>query len=460
MSQFRKIGLGYVSQWLGDDINAGTDPTLPKKTIAALASSANLVIVGSGVYKGVGAGVRNLEADGEVVIDFTGVNPITNSQQNYKGVRIRNAVSEIITTNFENCIIETDIFQTFFQTSIDNFDRGARLCSFLGNVRSRTTTLSRIRIQFNSFFGAIANADNDGNNVLWIETLRFNFFSKITTLYLLQTAIDNSDKTWYDNCICGPVKVGATTYELKKDIDGNTRSDANGSLADVIAVWPDVYSTGNFASADPKVLDEANRIVDQTSDLLKKKGILGFIGGAQVGKFFAIEAENFSVTFTDIEEVTTGVYKIVSGQPFGKIRITGKVSDNLISLQKLNLQIPFNFDGDEIGGSVLNNNVPDAYNGLLGTDVLGDKPERLRFEIRTSQQANANRVTSSDWDNGFIGNVGQFYLMEYGQPLTFHDVAGTIYGNANKTTINPDTILPFFYRSIDLIITLSNTREI
>lgn len=462
MSQFRLPGDYYVSQFGGDDLNAGTDPTAPKETISGLPTTLtgnDLVIVGSGTYKGVGTGIKNLEADGEVMIDFQDL-PLTTSYLRFVGLRIKNVGGgdSFLTPRFSQCIFETDTYASLFRTTDLNYDRGIFDSVFLANFRSRATTASRIRTTFNSFFGSICNADNSEGSVIWIETMRHNFFSSNTTLYLLQTAIDNVNKEWINNCINGPIKVGSTTYELKKTLEGTDRSDVNGSLPDIIAVWPDVYTDGNFASTNTIIFDEAYRICSPDSDLLKVEGDLGFIGGFKAGKYITIEDENFTTTYDNIEEISPGVFRIESGQDYGKIRMTGKVSDNLISLQKLNLRIPISFDADEIGGSVLNDNVPDAWNGLLGSDTLGDLPQRLRFELRTSQLANANRTNPTDWDNGFIGNTGQFYLMEYGKPITFHILSSVVYGNADKFAINPDTILPFFYRSWDLIITITNTR--
>jgi hypothetical protein len=458
MSQFRKTGTYYVSQWGGDDLNAGTSPTLPKASISALPSSTAIAVVGSGTYNGAGGSAsKTLEADGKVVIDFIGNAGFGAGTHKYTGLTLRNINFLVNAPNWRKCVIETPILASFFLT--DPTTRGINDCSFLDTVEIVSVTIDRIRMYNNSFFGASVNSNGSGGNVRHIQIMQNCYFSKDTTLFLLQTAIDTALKDYSNNCINGPVSVGGVLYELKKDINGGTRPDANGAIPDISSIYANVYVDGNF-TCDPMIIDEATRVVRPESDLLKRTNSISTVGGARAGKYVTFDDENFTISFTDVDEVSAGVYKIVAGQPFGKIRLTGQISEALMSLQKIDLRIPFFFDGDELGASVLNNNVPDAYNGLLSLDTLGDLPERLRFEIRTSRLTNPNRSTPSDWDNDSVGVSGQWYLMEYGQPLSFHVLGGVVYGNADKNAINPDTILPFFYRSIDILITLSNTREI
>jgi hypothetical protein len=50
MNEFKIIGNLYVSEWNGNNANAGNDPTAPKKTISGVPNTGDNVILGSGFY--------------------------------------------------------------------------------------------------------------------------------------------------------------------------------------------------------------------------------------------------------------------------------------------------------------------------------------------------------------------------------------------------------------------------
>lgn len=457
MSQFRIPGDYYVSQFGGDDLNAGTDPDLPLATFGGTPDSlTNKIILGAGWYKELPINQKYLVSDGNVVVDFqnfSGILPPVRCE----GMRIKN-LRDISSTSakFHNCIIEDfdGGISVYFISSNDN---GIRNNIFLGKCGFQPHSLTWVRIYNNCFIGPSVNYDTlDNRKVRW-STFQFNYVDYNTILYLANAA---DLPAVSNNCINGPIQnTDGTQYEVKFLEDGNIREDANPLLDDISVLDPDFYTRNNFAG-DPKFIDLLSRTVEPSSPLLKLVGTFGTPGSVKAGKSIGLSESGFTITKTNIDDSNPNSWKISGGAGYAKVRITGKVSDSLISAQALDIRIPFFFDGSEVGGTTDNNNVPDAWNARTTADTKGELPNRLTFEIRSSILANPGRDTAADWDNGDAGIPGNYYLMEWGQPLMHHIDAGVAYGNADANAINAPTIQPFNYRSLDIIITITNTREI
>jgi len=447
MSQFRKTGNYYVSQWNGDDLNAGTDPELPKASITSVptGAGANHLILGTGVYAPY-TGNRTIVADGLAIIEGNGTQNISDNGIK-EGIYYRN-LNAFNTGNYNtktNCIFQN--VPTIAMGNVNPFNNGIILLSeytptgFVGNIQVSNS---------------IIVGNQTGNRWRYFQ---YNYVAK-SSLVCLEVRSD-----CVNNCINGKITVDSisgTQYESKKLIDGSVRPDANASIPDIIDVFPEFYNQGNFSSLqeDVKIIDLVSRTVEPDSILIQKSNSYGYIGGVKVGKEIAIDESGFTITKTGIDDTNPNSWAVADGVNFAKVRITGKVSDSLISAQTLDIRIPFFFDGSEAGGSANNNNVPDAWNNRTTPDTKGTKPNRLTFEVRSSVLANPGRDTAADWDNGDAGIPGNYYLMEYGQPLLHHIVSSVAYGNADANAINAPVKQPFNYRSLDIIITITNNREI
>lgn len=448
MSQFRQAGNFYVSQWNGDDLNAGTDPLLPKASISGLPNSSNvsvLAVIGPGHYiESWGFTQKRLIADGKVIIDGAGTGSYGANSNYITGVHFKNFVNA--GANSFNNYINDCVFENCITVS-------HTLAGF------RNVFLTDTNLNWFSTQGSLKHAILIGKqlNTQYFPLVSYSFVGINSRICLV---VNTSQ---INNCINGAIIIGGVTYESKKLIDGTARTDANPAIPDVIAAFPNFYTQGNFSCTDPKFIDVISRTVAADSPLLLKADINGFIGGVKVGKKIDLDESGFNITKTGIDDSNPNFWKIASGVTFAKIRITGKVSDSLISAQVLEIRIPFNFNGFAIGGSANNNNVPDAWNSRTTPDAKGTRPNRLTFEVRSSRLANPVRDNSLDWDNDSTNSPstsGQYYLMEYGSPMLHHVVAGVAYGNADANAINAAVKLPFNYRSLDIIITLTNIRVI
>lgn len=447
MSQFRLTGGLYVSEWDGNDANAGNDPTLPKATISATPSStATIIIVGAGYYFGLLGGSKNIKADGKVIIDAGG--GTLQESLVADGVHFKNSTS--CPGTFFNNILTNCIFENVASVNTRcTFTK----CIFL---TTSTWTGTNVPIYNNCIF--LANR---------IQSASGTTAGNWANCYLAKaaTAVFTPSINIVNNCLNGKIRIAGIDYESKLLIDGSPRPDADGLIPDVISVFPAFYTQGNFSSLDSEVkfIDIVSRTVEPDSILLQKSNANGYIGGVKPGKKIDLDESGFTITKTGIDDSNPNFWKIATGQPFAKIRITGKVSDSLISAQVLDIRIPFNFDGDAAGGTALNNNVPDAWNARTTPDTKGTTPNRLTFEVRSSKLTNPVRDVSADWDNDNTNSpsiAGQYYLMEYGQTMLHHIISGVAYGNADANAINAAVKIPFNYRSLDIIITITNTRVI
>jgi hypothetical protein len=453
MSQFRQTGNGYASQWDGDDLNAGTDPTLPKKNISAFASSTtNVIVVGPGYYKGSWVGSRVVQADGKVIVD--GLGGVAGSLNIFRGCHVRNfsAISNAgASSEFTDSIVESVTLASL---------RGFHTRSiFLSNIALENSN-SNIFIDNCIFITPRFNSTTDaGANIRALGRISYGYIAAGSKIFLSTITVLTN------NLINGLIRISGVDYEAKFLIDGSPRPDADPLIADIATIRPTFYTDGNFAclESDIKFIDIISRTVEPDSILLQKSNANGFIGGVKVGKKIDLDESGFTITKTGIDDSNPNFWKIASGVTFAKIRITGKVSDSLISGTTLDIRIPFNFDGDSSGNTATNNNVPDAWNERTTPDTKGTKPNRLTFEVRTSKLASPGRDVSADWDNDNTNSpsiAGQYYLTEWGQPMLHHVISGVSYGNADANAINAATKLPFNFRSIDVIITITNTREI
>jgi hypothetical protein len=457
MSQFRKTGDFYASQWNGNDLNAGTDPTLPKASIASFASSNTIrIVLGSGVYIGGWSGQRWLQGDGSVKINGGGANNSDNNK--FQGIHLSNFSFLMRSTQSFNgaqdCILE-NITNISLRSGAD-IDGKLALSR---NLYIGTDMTSTFR---GALYSSLILCSILGTGVAGTRGMSYSYLDKLKTIRLVNIT---GEWIFEESVVNGKIisNVDGLTYESKKLIDGSPRPDADSGILDIVSIYPSFYINGCY-SCDPsevKIIDLFSRTVEASSILLSKSNSLGFIGGVKVGKSIAVDESGFVITKTGIDDSNPNSWKL-SGS-FGKVRISGKVSDSLISAQTLDIRIPFNFDGSEVGGSAGNNNVPDAYNTRTTLDTKGLLPNRLTFEVRSSQLANADRNNSADWDNDNTNNpsiAGQYYLMEYGQAMLFHVVSSVSYGNADANAIDTLVKQPFNYRSLDIIITITDTREI
>jgi hypothetical protein len=446
MSQFRKTGINYVSQFSGDDANAGTDPLLPKKNPSAITVT-TLTIVGAGQYTRptIVNENRNFEGDGKVVFDNYNFNS-GSSTITMRDIYFRNSISGT-TNNFTDCCWEGGSISL----------RGTKL-------RTKILGLATIvAASSGSFANGIIEQSVGSPVPTYTQPITFTYTYVGSNSIVIVPAAALAG--FQNNMVNGRIALTSaptTYYESKLLFDGSPRPDADPGIADIVTVFANFYTQGNY-SGDPKFIDVVSGKVEPDSDLLLMSNANGYIGGVKVGKKIDLDESGFTITKTGIDDSNPNFWKIATGQPYAKIRITGKVSDSLISAQTLDIRIPFNFDGDAVGGTANNNNVPDAWNARTTPDTKGTKPNRLTFEVRSSTLTNPGRDVSADWDNDNTNSpsiAGQYYLMEYGQVMLHHIISAVAYGNADSLAINAATKIPFNYRSLDIIITITNTRVI
>lgn len=422
MSEFKLVGDKYVSQWNGNSLNTG-DATSPYAHPADAASTANLIIIGTGVYNGSWVGLRVLKADGKVVVNFLsstgGIGSTANPPQ--EGVYFKNLVGGFGAdqATWKDCMFESMNYLGCSTSGI-----GFTRCNFIGG--------SAISVRVFRHFNCMMFCDviqQLGGNVM-----SFSFLDKNATL------IGFTGLLFTNCCLNGKIRFGGTDYELKKLIDGTIRPDADVNIPDIIGVYANVYINGNFASPDPKFIDVLNRIVEPDSDLLKRSNADGFIGGVRSGKRIAVNASDpdITITTTDIDNSDPQNWIIQSPATEGFINIIWRLSDNISEVQRIFLDALLQFDGSEVGGSVGNNNVPDNFPASYSPlSQAGLKPNRLLYEFRTSQSI-AKPTTDAQWDNDNVAlgtTAGVFYLQEWNTKPTITTILGVAYGNGNPESI-------------------------
>lgn len=444
MSQFRFSAGHYIDAWGGNDSNPGTSPLAPRKTIANVTT---LQLLGPGVYKTLnGSTARNLKGDGKVIIYGVTVGGVTFTADSIHFVNCNLNLPNCTFTDcvFENCVIGNRVSRS--------------RCVFIGNTEITSHSI----------------ATTWNNNIIAQDPLSplptlsttgqksYNFIAKGARFRFSPTDLN----LHIDNLCNGLLQLTTSPntdwYEAKKLIDGSPRPDADPAIPDIIDVFPNFYTQGNFAG-NAKMIDLVSRTVEPDSDLLKKQNANGFIGGARPAKFIRFDDADWTIQKIDINEINPNFLKVVDGEPFGIIRFTGRTSDTPISSQRLFFRSPVLFDADQPGGTEFNNNVPDSHTRSYGTDTKGFLPNRLTCWVRSSLQLNPDPDTDADWDNdsGTRGSiVGRYYLQEWGQRLAHHIIAGDVYGNSDANAINAATRIGFNNRSLDVIVILSQDRAL
>lgn len=422
INEFKLVGAGYIAK-NGDSANAGTDPLLPKAHPADAGMPGTYVdeiVVGSGVYAGSvpgGTSARRWTGDGEVIFDLNGGSiaaigaspPVSWTNIFFKNGSVNNipASYSLINCKLLNCAVR---FR--FQSSISG-------CIFLDDFINIDTGASSV--SGNIFLGSsLSSTSIVGTNV----TFRRNFLAKNKSLVIPNYT---SRSSFTNNMINGLLSINGTNYELKQLFDGSPRPDADPLIPDLIDLWSDVYTRGNYAG-DPKFLDVVGRIVDPSSDLLKRN--VGNVKPGRITTLLGNSDPNTQITLQNVTQAGNG-YMVTPGQPWGKITIVTRESTSVVELGTKAPIVPLNFDSDEIPGSISNNNVPDSF-PLTDPGVNpGKLPNRLTYLLRTSQR-NQMPTQDSHWDNDAAagGVAGAYYVQEWFTKPTLTQTLGITYGNA------------------------------
>lgn len=452
MARFKVSGNLYVSQWGGLNANAGTDPNLPKETIASGASVAGTVLViGAGVYKenNFGAVAKNMIGDGKVIIDGLNGNLGMNNTTSWKNIWFKN-ITSLGHTNSANFNTDNIYENVLGHNSPGNTWRCDRC--IIAPSSGTLTTISSSIFQSCIIIGAI-NLPAVTNNV-WSGS----FISKNVIFTVLATetfAIAN----FRDACVNGKISRNGILYELKQNWDGSARADADAGVLDLITVYPNVYVNGNFACVDPEFVDIYSKTVLPTSPLLKRAFGGYYVGAVRAAQIIRLDNPNFEFAYTGIDTTNPLAVATSAGQPYGQIRITGKISDFPSTFSVFSLRTILSFWKGAAGGTVENNNVPDAVRllGLAAGDI--DKPRRLTYLMRTSLSTAANQASADAiWDNDGAGVAGDYLLMEDGTIPTHAAFGGSVYGNGDPRAIGAP-LSAFNFCSIDVIVILDQERD-
>lgn len=451
MSEFKKVGNGYISEWNGSPANAGT-ALAPKAHPADAGMPAGTIIVGTGYYLGniPNANARNFVGDGLPIFDLAGGNiPTAAGNNSTSFIYFRNGKVDFIgqagAINFNNCVFENcpamslSLLTTVF------------LNTFLPNA-SQAYFSNAAGFSYNSIF--LESFIGSG-----LQVFHFSFLAKGKKLKYVGTSAN-----LLNNCINGTVEISGVEYELKKLIDGTTRPDVNPLIPDIVtaAGFLGVYTTqGNFANGE-KILDVLAKIVEPDSTLLRRSNANGFIGGVKAGRKIVKDSLDSDVTITtsQINTLDPSNWTIQAGNDEGYIFIILKISDNLVEIPVINFDGILAFRGALAGGSAGNNNVPDFFPTLYSPLTQGAlKPNRLTFGLRSSIRTE-KPANESHWDNDNLAlstDVARYYIQEWGAKPQIGNVAGVTYGNANPQFIG-STINSINARWIQVQIRLSNKR--
>lgn len=442
MNEFRLSGVNYVSEWNGNDANAGTNPELPKKTINAAPTSGH-TIVGAGTYLGNITGARNpITADGYVLLD--GQNLFINNANAayYTGFHFKNHLGQLGSNSnfagFFNCIFENCpriVFRAYANT---------------GNVLLPGATFN-----FGSAYSAFQL-----NHSLFLENFIMTAGSSVTAFSF--NYIEKGKRFTYvgtitliQNCmINGLINVSGIDYELKKLANGEVRPDADPGILDLVTIYPAVYTNGNYAG-EPKFIDVKNRLVQADSDLFKRVNATGFVGLVRPGSLVKKDGSDPN-TFISTSQIDTSTdeWEIASGFSEGFIDIITRLSTNIVKIPAINYVGLLDFSG------TAPDNVPDFFpSSYTPLTQDGLTPNRLCFKLRSSRSL-AKPVFESDWDNdeAALGTTpATFYDQEWYLQPTITNVSETRYGNANPLTIggSPQTISA---RWVHIRIRLTNLR--
>lgn len=452
MSRFKVSGNLYVSQWGGSDANAGTDPTLPKASIAGTSAVAGAtLVIGAGVYKEntFGSATRVVIGDGKVIINGLSAGIGLGTGSSWKNIWFKNVTAlghgNAVDGNNNN------IYENVIGFNSPGANPGIYRSIVLENATPLTSpgnfTLINCLI-FNSLTVQVATGTT---------TLQACYVSKNAIIPVSNTStfpVNSFD----NNCINGKVSRNGIVYELKLNWDGSARADADPGVLDLIDVFPAVYTRGNFACVDPQFLDVYSKTVLPTSVLLKRAQNGFYIGAVVPAKIIRLDEPTFQFTYTNINTTNPLAVSTSAGQPFGQVRMTGKVSDTPVSFSVFSLRTILAFWKGAAGGTAENNNVPDAVR-LLGLPAGSiDKPRRLTYQMRTSLSTTANQASAdSVWDNDGAGIAGVYLIHEDGTVPQHAPSGGVTYGNGDPRAIGAP-LSSFNFCSIDIIVTLDQER--
>jgi hypothetical protein len=452
MSEFRLSGTHYCSEWNGSPSNDGTNPDTPYlHPNNGPTGYAFNYILGAGVYLGNILGAKKIFGDGKVIIDFQNNIVGNTGQLLFNGVHMKNLLAPLGSTSsfaqMQNCIIEN--------MPLCNFRSGDPNDCF-GNVLVGDIKHTNNHNLF-TLNNSLILVDFDQNNTS-VQRFSYNYLPSGKRFKFSGTNL----AVVFENCLNGLFNIGGTDYELKKLIDGSSRPDADPSIPDIITVFPNVYTQGNFAG-NANILDAFNKVVSPNSDLLKRSNSNGFIGGVKAGRSIPVNTteQNVFITTSQIDTSDPTNLKIGSGFDEGFIDIVLRLNDNVVEIPVLHYDGLLAFDSSQAGGTAGNNNVPDFFPTLFSPlSQVGLKPNRLTYGLRSSRSL--SRPTSENqWDNDNLAlgsDVARFYVQEWGTKPTITDVLGVTYGNGNPQSIggSANTINA---RWIQVRIRLTNRRE-
>jgi len=400
-NNIRKTSDLYVTK-AGTDgaLPLGTTKDTPLKTAGGLFTvfaTNDSAVFGTGVYKEAVSTTRVfniIESDGIVVFKGDGSNTFTINSSNFSEV-LRGFIFENYTevqTQYvkiiEDCVFKCD-------ADLKNTDSEANNCVFEGsNVNnSLFPTLGRLLLNgctlINSSLenarGFVGSYCDSGSTL--------NFRTEVLTAANLS-----------ESNIQGIVISNGVQYELKKEKDG-TAIDPNPAIADIVSVYADVYTNGNF-SEDPVYLNLSKSdycSLDASSPNLKAAD--GGSGNIGTHTFSAIlrtateippNDELSGGTLADLV-ASLGDYIVDGVAANGTVTTKPlKVADLREVLQTMSFAIALNFDSDETKGTVENDNV--MATTVYGIGTAGANPQRLTYEMRFSTQV-TEPIIASEWDN-------------------------------------------------------------
>jgi hypothetical protein len=456
-ARFKKSGTYYVSQWGGSSLNAGTAEAPfahPNDLATATVSS---IVLGTGVYKGgisaLASGQRILIGDGDVIVDLQGGNLITPPYSGLytENIHFRNVNALGSTVNV--AIYRNNIYENV-SSFYGNYSMEHRNCVFFPNLNPINLTGPGFGALFYNCMLMCSMSPSS------LGALIGNYIPRGVVLSFNSLTNWNNSTLVRNNCINGQISILGTIYESKLNADGTPRSDANPAYLDLATLNPNFYTTaGNYSCEDDdvEILDLKNRCVSPSSHLLKKYDG-GFVGGVRPAKFISLSDPQFQVTYTRIDTTNPTSVVVQEGEFDGTVRMTGKISNSLVSSTFFAIRSIMQYWNGVNAPNVENNNVPDAVKtlNLLASEI--DKPRRLTYLMRTSQDATANQASSSAiWDNDG-GTPGEYLLFEANTvPAHIGGVFGTLGNGDPRVTGGLET--PFNFRAVDIIFMLDNNRD-
>jgi hypothetical protein len=452
MSRFKIPGNAYASEWGGNNANAGTDPTLPKLTIAGLSALGGVNVIGSGVYRenNFGGLAKTMQGDGRVIIDGLNGSLGLAGGSVWKNIWFKN-VSSLGHSNAQNANVD-NIYENVQGHLSPNNTFAANRSIFLPSANPLNTVGLGATV-----YNCIVLNPIVITNTIYSLGWSGAFFSKNVILPTGNTETFAAANNFDNACINGQISRNGILYESKRNWDGSVRTDADAGVLDIITVFPAFYTRGNFSCLDPEFLDIYSKTVKPTSPLLKRAFLGFFIGAVKPATIFRLDNTDFQFVYTNMNTANPLAVSTLAGQAFGQIRMTGKVSITPITFGVLSLRTILAFWKGAAAGTAENNNVPDAVR-LLGLPAGSiDKPRRLTYFMRTSLNPNANQASlDSAWDNDGAG-AGTYLLHEDSTVPQHAPFGGTVYGNGDPRAIG-SPLSNFNLCAVDIIVVLDQQR--